>query len=345
MSETENILKEHLSKVDSNISKLRYVKPGDWILSSDHNDLVDTVKSIRDLLSVIIGKIVDLEREIVSVAIIKELKDYVYPSDRFVAQNDYSAFGLPRPPVYPYTVTKVLVPAGKVTEIRVPLPYRSADRMARLHFAVYSDGDVFVDLKFYRVNPDGSLTSVGGLLADTWLSKLGWCMISDIRPQLWREHYIASIYLENKGDTDAYAYITPVIVDFYRSLPFKAFSTLAIPPEPNTYVGPGTFYFWFAFLESEIPLNTAVGIEFSIDVEAIGEDVTLTMLLNSTKVYTYTVSAGKRQTVYLYGILLLREVDEWLWAEVDMDVGDRANVYGYRIRFFEIPQPLSFMRW
>jgi len=39
-----------ISDLDSVIAKLRYVKYGDYVLSDDHNDLVDAVKIIRDIL-------------------------------------------------------------------------------------------------------------------------------------------------------------------------------------------------------------------------------------------------------------------------------------------------------
>ena len=39
-----------ISDLDSVIAKLRYVKFGDFVLSDDHNDLVDAVKIIRDIL-------------------------------------------------------------------------------------------------------------------------------------------------------------------------------------------------------------------------------------------------------------------------------------------------------
>jgi len=47
-----------ISDLDSVIAKLRYVKYGDYVLSDDHNDLVDAVKIIRDILK---GLRVELE--------------------------------------------------------------------------------------------------------------------------------------------------------------------------------------------------------------------------------------------------------------------------------------------
>ena len=48
-------LSDKLSELDNIIAKLRYVKRGDWVLSSDHNDLVDAVKKIREALGLITG--------------------------------------------------------------------------------------------------------------------------------------------------------------------------------------------------------------------------------------------------------------------------------------------------
>ncbi len=41
-----------LSDLDAIINRLRYVKRGDYVLSSDHNDLVDAVRCIRNILGV-----------------------------------------------------------------------------------------------------------------------------------------------------------------------------------------------------------------------------------------------------------------------------------------------------
>ena len=40
-----------LSGLDEIINRLRYVKTGDYVLASDHNDLVDAIKKIREILS------------------------------------------------------------------------------------------------------------------------------------------------------------------------------------------------------------------------------------------------------------------------------------------------------
>ena len=46
-------LADLLAELDNIIVKLRYVKYGDYVLSSDHNDLVDAVKKIREILGVL----------------------------------------------------------------------------------------------------------------------------------------------------------------------------------------------------------------------------------------------------------------------------------------------------
>jgi len=46
-------LADLLTELDNIIAKLRYVKYGDYVLSSDHNDLVDAVKKIREILELL----------------------------------------------------------------------------------------------------------------------------------------------------------------------------------------------------------------------------------------------------------------------------------------------------
>ena len=46
-------LADLLAELDNIIAKLRYVKYGDYVLSSDHNDLVDAVKKIREILDLL----------------------------------------------------------------------------------------------------------------------------------------------------------------------------------------------------------------------------------------------------------------------------------------------------
>jgi len=50
-----NIDPRYVYELDPYLEKLRYVKAGDTILSTDHNDIVDTLKKLREVLEKVEG--------------------------------------------------------------------------------------------------------------------------------------------------------------------------------------------------------------------------------------------------------------------------------------------------